>query len=109
MLAELGKQHGSPFLERGELGSELFQFAVDTGKFGPRLPIPQIVLTVQARGEILDLSPEQPQPWVSVYRCGPVLELARIDRRVDLILRQPYSWRAVLSLRVAPLRPHSSP
>jgi hypothetical protein len=38
--------------------------------------------------ESLDLAAQQPQPRVSVHRGLPVLELARTDRRDDLVLRQ---------------------
>jgi len=45
-------------------------------------------LTVQGLGEIFDFAAEQPQPRVPVHRGGPIFELARVDRREDLILRQ---------------------
>jgi hypothetical protein len=38
--------------------------------------------------ERLDLAAEQPQPRVPVHRGLPVLELARPDRRDDLVLGQ---------------------
>ncbi len=88
LLAEFGKEHGPPFLEGGELSPELFQLAVDPCQFGPRLLFPHVPFTVQGLGEIFDLAAEQPQPWVPVHRGGPVLELARVDRREDLILGQ---------------------
>jgi hypothetical protein len=47
-----------------------------------------VPLTVQGLGEIFDLAAEQSQPRVAVHRGGPVLELARVDRREDLILGQ---------------------
>src|SRR5262249_60340586 len=43
---------------------------------------------MQSPGEVLDLPAEQPQPRVPMHRGGPVLQLARVDRRVDLILGQ---------------------
>jgi hypothetical protein len=87
-LTKFREEHGPPFLEGGELSPELFQLAVDPCQFGPYLPFPQVLLTVQGLGEIFDLGAEQPQPRVSVHRGGPILERARIDRREDLILRQ---------------------
>src|SRR6266568_1338541 len=88
LLAEFGKEHGPPFLEGGELSPEALQLAVDPRQLGPRLLFPQAALTVQGPGEILDLAAEQPQPRVPVHRRGPVLQLARVDRREELILRQ---------------------
>jgi len=77
-----------PFSEGGELSTQLFQLAVDPRQLGPRLLFPQVALAMQGPGEILDLAAEQPQPRVPVHRGGPVLQLARLDRREDLILRQ---------------------
>ena len=37
--------------------------------------------------QILDLTAEQPQPRAPVHLGAPVLQLARADRRDDLILR----------------------
>jgi hypothetical protein len=37
--------------------------------------------------QIIDLAAEQPQPRVPVHRGGPILELACVDRREDLVLR----------------------
>ena len=87
MLAELGKERGPPFLKRRELGPELFQLAVDPLKLGPCLLFSQVSLTMPGADQILDLAAEQPQPRVPVYRGAPVLELARADRRDDLVLR----------------------
>jgi hypothetical protein len=86
--AEFGQEHGAPFLEGGELSPELLQLAVNPCQFGPCLLFPQVPLTVQGLGEIFDLAAEQPQPRVPVHRGGPVLKLARVDRREDLILGQ---------------------
>jgi hypothetical protein len=66
----------------------LFQLAVDPCQFGPRLLFSQVTLTVQGPGEIFDLAAEQPQPRVPMHCGGPALQLARVDRREDLILRQ---------------------
>ena len=88
MLTEPGQERGPPFLEGGELGPELFQLAVDPCQFSPCPLFPQVGLTMQSLGEIFDLVAEQPQPRVSVHRGGAVLQLARVDRRVDLILGQ---------------------
>jgi hypothetical protein len=87
LLTEIGKEHGPPLLERGDLTPELFQLAVDARQLGPRLPFPEVSLTVPGADEILNLTAEQPQPRVPVHRAGPVLELARADRRDDLLLR----------------------
>lgn len=86
--AEFGKEHGPPFLEGGELSPELFQLAVNPCQFGPRPLFPQVPLTVQGLREIFDDAAEQPQPRVPVHCGGLILELARVDRREDLILRQ---------------------
>jgi hypothetical protein len=89
LLTEFGQQHRPPRLERRDLSPELLQFTVDTPQFGPRLLFPQVALTVPGADQILDLTPEQPQPPIPVYLAGPVLELARTNRRDDLVLRQP--------------------
>jgi hypothetical protein len=65
-----------------------------------------VALAMQGPGEILDLAAEQPQPWVPVHRGGPVLQLARVDRRVDLILGQAV---LVASRLVAQRRALASP
>jgi len=36
--------------------------------------------------QFLDLAAEQPRPRIPMRLGGPVLELARVDRRVDLVL-----------------------
>jgi hypothetical protein len=40
-------------------------------------------------GEGLDLATEQSQLWVPVYRGLTVVQRARVDRVLDLILSQP--------------------
>lgn len=80
MIGEFGKERGPPFLGCRELGSELFQLAVDPLQLGPRLLFPEVSLTMPGADQILDLTAEQPQPRVPVHRAGPVLELARADR-----------------------------
>jgi len=87
LLGEFGKERGPPFLEGGELSPELLQLAVDLCQFGPRLPLLQASITMPGPDEVLDLAAEQSQPRVPVHRGGPVLELACVDRREDLILR----------------------
>ena len=87
LLGEFGKERGPPFLKRRELGPELFQLAVDPLQLGPRLLFPEVSLTMPGADQILDLAAEQPQPRVPVHRGAPVLQLARADRRDDLILR----------------------
>ncbi len=87
LLGEFGKERGPPFLEGGELSPELFQLAVDLRQFGPRLPFPQVSIATPGPDQILDLAAEQPQPRVPVHRGGPILQLASVDRREDLILR----------------------
>src|SRR6266849_1931489 len=89
LLGQFGKERGPPFLECRELGPELFQLAVDPLQLGPRLPFPEVSLTMPGADQILDLTAEQPQPRVPVHRGAPVLQLARADRRDDLVLRQP--------------------
>ena len=89
LLGESGKERGPPFLECGELSPELFQLAVDLWQFGPRLPFLQVSITMTGPDQILDLAAEQPPPWVPVHRGGPILQLACVDRREDLILREP--------------------
>src|SRR6266699_62007 len=108
LLAEFGKKHGPPFLEVGELRPELFQLAVDPCQLGARLLFPQVPLTVQGLGEILDLAAKQPQPRVPVHRGGPVLQLARVDRGEDLILRQAVLLASrLVAQRRAPASPFS--
>lgn len=87
MLTEIGKEHGPPLLECGELTPELFQLAVDARQFGPRQAFAEVPLAVPRADKILNLAAKQPQPWVPVHRAGPILELACADGRDDLILR----------------------
>jgi hypothetical protein len=87
LLGEFGKERCPPFLKGRELGPELFQLAVDPLQLGPRLLFPKVSLTMLGADQILDLTAEQPQPRVPVHRGGPVLKLARADRRDDLVLR----------------------
>jgi hypothetical protein len=108
LLTEFGHEHRTPLLVRRDLSPELFQFAVDALQLGPGLPFPEVSLAMPGADQFFDLPAEQPQPRISVYLTGPVLELARTNRRDDLVLRQPNSARAVLSLSVAPFRTHSS-
>jgi hypothetical protein len=89
LLTEFGQQHRPPLFERCDLSPELLQFTVDALQFGPCLLFPQVAFTVLGANQILDLTPEQPQPPIAVYLAGPVLELARTNRRDDLVLRQP--------------------
>ena len=99
------EEGGQPFLDR-ELDPELFQLAVDPLQLGPRLPFPQITLTMPGADEILDLAAEQPQPGVPVDRGGRYWSLpVRIAAMISL--RYP-TRRAVLSLSVAPLARPSS-
>ena len=86
LLGEFGQERGPPFLKGGELGPELFQLAVDPLQLGPRLLFPEVSLTTPGADQILDLTAEQSQPRIPVYRGAPVLELARADRRDDLVL-----------------------
>jgi hypothetical protein len=65
----------------------LLQLPVDLLQLSPRLPLPEIPLTMPAADQILDLTAKQPQPRVPVYLAWPVLELARANRRDDLVLR----------------------
>src|SRR5580700_2114958 len=87
LLGEFGKEGSPPFLECRELGPELFQLAVDPLQLSPRLLFAEVLLTTPGADQILDLAAEQPQPRVPVHRGLPVLELARADRRDDLVLR----------------------
>jgi len=87
LLGEFGKERGPPFLKGRELGPELFQLAVDPLQLGPRLLFPEVSLTMPGADQILDLTAEQPQPRAPVHLGAPVLQLARADRRDDLILR----------------------
>jgi hypothetical protein len=80
LLGEFGKERGSPFLERCDLSPELLQL-------GPRLLFPEVLLTMPGTDQILDLAAEKSQSRVPLRRGGPVLELARADRRDDLVLR----------------------
>ena len=69
LLGEFGKERGPPFLEGGELSPELFQLAVDSRQLGPRLTFPEVSLTMPRADKILDLTAEQPQPRIPVYRA----------------------------------------
>ena len=69
-LAELGKERGAPFLEGGELGAELSEFAVDAGQFGPCLLLADVPIAVQGPGEVLDLAAQQAQPRVPCIAAG---------------------------------------
>jgi len=82
------------------------QFAVDVRQLSLALPVLKVILTVFLPDQCLNLSPEKCHPRVTVYGAFPVLELASPYRPDDLVFRQ-HSSRAVLSLRVAPLRCHS--
>jgi hypothetical protein len=88
LLAEFGKERGPPLLKGGEASPELFPLAVDLCQFGPRLLFAQVPVTVQYLDQVFDLAAEQPQPRVPVHRGGPIVELASVYRREDLILRQ---------------------
>src|ERR1700722_6081858 len=87
LLSEFRKERDPPFLKRHELGPELFQLAVDLLQLGPRLLFAEVSLTTPGAEQILDLAAEQSQPRVPVLRGLAVLQLARADRRDDLILR----------------------
>ncbi|HEX9624334.1 MAG TPA: hypothetical protein VF979_08160 [Streptosporangiaceae bacterium] len=69
VLTEFGEEQRPPLLERGELSPELFQLAVDSRQLGPRLTFPEVSLTMPRADKILDLTAEQPQPRIPVYRA----------------------------------------
>jgi len=81
--------------------------AVDLRHFGLRLPLSQVTVTTTGSDRVFDLAAQQP-PWVAVHRRGPVLELARVDCRVDLLLRQPVLRASSLVAQRRALAPHSS-
>jgi hypothetical protein len=87
LLGEFGKERGPPFLKGRELSPELLQLAVDPVQLGPRLLFPEVSLTMPGADQLLDLTAEQPQLRAPVHLGAPVLQLARADRRDDLILR----------------------
>jgi len=80
LLTEVGQERSPPFLERREPSPELFQLAVDACQFRPCLLFPEVPITMPGPREFLDLAAQQSQPWVSVHRGRPVLEVARVDR-----------------------------
>ena len=86
MPGKVGEERCPPFLEGGELYPELLQLAVGLRQFGPRLAFSQVTVTTPGADQILDLAAQQPQSRVAVHRGGPVLELARVDRRIDFLL-----------------------
>lgn len=73
MLAEFGQEHRPLLLEGHDLSPELLQLTVDALQFGPRMPFPEVSLTMPGADELLDLPAEQPQPWIP----AGVGELAR--------------------------------
>jgi hypothetical protein len=52
LFTEVGKERNPPVLQRGELGPELFQLPVDARQFGPRLPFPEVPLTLLGPHEL---------------------------------------------------------
>jgi hypothetical protein len=87
LLGEFGKELCPSFLKLLDPGPELSKLALDALELGLRLLFPEVSLTMPGPDQILDLTAEQPWPRVPVRRGGPVLELARVDRRDDLLLR----------------------
>ena len=106
--SEVGAELGSPFLELGQFRAQAPDLAVDALQLCPGLLFADVPVAVPGPGECLDFAAEQSQPRVPVHRGLAVLQRARVYRVVDLVLGQPNSWRAVLSLSVAPLRCYSS-
>src|SRR5208337_1928310 len=88
-LSEAGAELGSPLLELGQLSPEALDLAVDPCQLGPGLPFFNVTVAVGCPGEGLDLAAEQSEPWVPVHRGLTVVQRARVDRVVDLILCQP--------------------
>jgi hypothetical protein len=84
---EFGKERGPSFLEGLDPGPELSHLAVDALELGLRLLFPEVSLALLGSDQLLDLAAEQPRPRVPVRLGVPVLELACVDRRDDLILR----------------------
>jgi hypothetical protein len=108
LLGEFGKEHGPPFLQGSELSPELLQVAVDLRQFGPRVPFPQVSITMPAltrSSTSRRSSRSHGFPCIAAgrYWSLPASIAAKISSCVS-----PHSERAVLSLSVAPLRPHSS-
>jgi len=87
LLGEFGTERGPSFLEFLDPGPELSQLAVDALELGLRLLFPEVSLTMPGSDQLLDLAAEQPRPQGPVRLGGAVLELARVDRRDDLVLR----------------------
>jgi hypothetical protein len=108
LLSQIAAELGSPLLESGQLGPQAPDLAVDARQLRPGLLFADGTVAVPGPGEGLDLAAEQSQPRAPVHIGLAVLQRARIDRAVDLVPVSPNSWRAVLSLSVAPLRCHSS-
>jgi hypothetical protein len=87
LLGEFGKERGPSSVEFLDPGPELSQLAVDALELGLRLLFPEVSLTMLGSDQLFDLAAEQPRPRVPVRLGVPVLELARVDRRDDLVLR----------------------
>src|SRR5260370_37542834 len=85
LLGEFGKECGAPFLERRELGPELFQLAVDPLQLGSRLLFAEISLAMPDADQILDLTAAQPQTRAPTNLAPPVHTLAPAERTHDLI------------------------
>lgn len=88
-LSEIGAELGSPLLEFGQLGSQAPNLAVDARQFRPGLLVADVTVAVPGPGKGLDHAAEQSQPRVPVHIGLAVLQRARVDRVVDLVLGQP--------------------
>src|SRR5260370_14557756 len=89
LLYEIGAELGSPLLEFGQLGPQPPDLAVDARQLGPGLLFADVTVAVPGPGEGLDLAAEQSEPRVPVHVRLAVLQRARVDRVVDLVLGQP--------------------
>jgi hypothetical protein len=89
LLSKIGGELGSSLLEFGQLGPQAPDLAVDARQFRPGLLFADVTVAVPGPGEGLDLAAQQSQPRVPVHMGLTVLQHARVDRVVDLVLGQP--------------------
>jgi len=99
-LVGVGEQLSSAVLQRCELSTYLLQLPGDTRQLGFRLPLPVLAVVVRPSDQVFNLPAQESQPGAPVDRADPVLELAGVDRREDLVLREP-ELPAALSCRSA--------
>src|SRR5260370_8483738 len=101
----MGAELGMLLLEFGQIGPQAPDLAVDARQLGPGLLFADVHVAGPGPGEALALAAEQSQPRVPVYIGLPVLQRARVDRAVDLVLGQPELLAGGLVAQRCRLRP----